>query len=86
MDEKNLLFSCEANAVRLERTIVRLWILLVLMLIMLVGTNTAWIYYENQFMDSETTMIEAEQDADSGGSNYLVNGDYGTSESQNNEN
>ena len=71
MDEKNLLFSCEANAARLERTIVRLWILLILMLIMLVGTNTAWIYYEKQFEDIATTVT---QELDSGaGGNAIIN-------------
>lgn len=83
MNEKQLLFEMEANSARLERTIVRLWVLLILMLIMLVGTNGAWIYYESQFMDVETTTIEAQQDGS--GTNMISGGDlnYGA-EGQNN--
>ena len=70
MNEKNVLFEAEANAARLERTISRLWVLLILMLLMLVGTNGAWIYYESQFMDVETTVT---QELTSDGGNAIIN-------------
>lgn len=35
-----------------ERTIKRLWIVIILLIILLVGTNFMWIYYENQFEDA----------------------------------
>lgn len=46
-----------ADMSRLERTIKRLWILLIIMLVMLVGTNIGWIMYESQFetVTSSTT-------------------------------
>lgn len=76
----------EGIMTRLERTIERLWILAIILIILLFGSNAGWIWYENQFEDKVTT-IEAEQDADNGGSNYVVNGNYGETESQdNNEN
>lgn len=70
----------ESMATRLERTIERLCLLIALLIILLVGSNIAWIYYENQFEDVSTT-IEAEQESGVG-SNYVVNGDYGKTESK----
>ena len=71
MDIKEVMFQAEANAARLERTIVRLWILLIIMLFMLIGTNFAWFYYESQFEDVSTTVTQ-ELDATDGG-NAMIN-------------
>lgn len=68
----------EADMSRLERTIHRLWILLLVMLILLVGSNVAWIVYENQFED---VSITAEQTADTG-NNYAIGGDYNGGEAE----
>lgn len=57
----------EGDMARQERTIKRLWILCILLIILLVGTNIAWIHYENQFMDE----ITVTQDSDTGTNNYL---------------
>ena len=48
---------------RLERIIKRLWIVVILLVILLVGTNVAWLIYESQF-DYFETSIEAEQDGE----------------------
>lgn len=78
----------EADMARQERTIKRLWILLLVMLVLLVGTNGAWIYYESQFVDESWTF---EANTDNGGT-AIANGDgevnyYGESESnQENQN
>lgn len=64
--------SCESNkpnvrqydidllSAMAERTIKRLWIIVLVLIIVLIGTNGAWLYYESQFQTVETT-IEAEQ-------------------------
>lgn len=52
-----------------ERTVKRLWITIILLLVLLFGSNAAWIYYESQF-EKETWTYETEQDTDNGGSNY----------------
>lgn len=68
----------EYDMARMERTIVRQWIAILLLIVCLIGSNLAWVIYENQFQD-----VVIEQDADTweGGSNYL-NGtgdfNYGT--------
>ena len=70
----------ESMKATLERTIRRLWILAIILIFLLFGTNAAWIYYESQWEVYSTT-VEAEQETDGGGSNYVVGGDvYGTTE------
>ena len=44
-----------------ERTIKRLWILIILLIVLLFGSNVAWILYESSFVDQVIT-----QTADSG--------------------
>ena len=60
-------FLHEGDMARAERTIKRLWILCILLIVLLVGTNIAWIRYESQFMDEVTVT----QDSDTGTNNYL---------------
>ena len=64
----------EADMARQERTIKRLWILLILLIVLLVGSNVAWIAYESQFTDEIVTEIDAEQETGEG-NNYVVGGD-----------
>ena len=73
----------ESAMARNERTVRRLWITIVLLIVMLVGTNGAWIWYESQFTDIVTT-IEAEQDGS--GVNIVSGGDldYGAESEGNN--
>lgn len=54
----------EGMMARAERTAKRLWITILLLIVLLVGTNAGWIWYEIQFEETTTT-IEAE--ADDGG-------------------
>ena len=75
-------YSIDAIASMAERTIKRLWILIIILVLLLFGTNAAWVYYESQF-ETITVSQEVEQDAESG-SNRFVGGDYyGTAESEN---
>jgi len=76
-DDKNVFL--ELMVAFQERTIRRLWILAILLIILLVGTNIGWIVYESQYQDVTVTQ-EVEQDADNG-SNSFVGGDvYGEAE------
>lgn len=61
----------ESTKATMERTIRRLWILVLVLVIMLVGTNAAWIYYESQWEVVETTSIT--QENDNGYNNYIGN-------------
>lgn len=76
----------EDDMARLERTIKRLWILTIILIVSLLGTNGAWLYYESQFEVVENTQvtqdIEATADSDSDIHLNTVGGDYYGSESE----
>ena len=71
-----------------ERNIKRLWIIILVLIVALIGTNLAWIIYENSFEEVITTTEEyydAEQDADGGGdNNSIINGGVINGEAENN--
>ena len=55
MDERMIpYFSHEGDMARMERANKRLWIVILVLIAVLLGTNGAWIYYENQFVDEIT--------------------------------
>jgi len=72
MDQKMIPYFChEGEMARAERTIKRLWILCILLIVLLVGTNVAWIHYENQWETAETVVT---QDIDTvNGGNASIN-------------
>lgn len=77
MDDSNMIpyIVHEADMARQERTIKRLWVLCILLVLMLVGTNGAWAWYENQFEEVvETTTQEVDQDIDTGNGDATVVG------------
>ena len=68
-----------------ERTIKRLWIVILVLIIALIGTNAGWLYYESQFEDVVTTEI-VQENAD-GYNNYIGNdGDIVNGETDNKDN
>lgn len=90
MDKNLTPYAVETAMACLERTIKRLWILCILLVVFLVGTNAAWIYYESQFEVVETLSQEVTQeiDGDGDGSNVFIGGDsYGETQAdgQNNK-
>lgn len=74
----------EADMARMERTVKRLWILLLVLIVLFVGSNLAWVYYEKQLEVVQETEIE--QDTDGGGNNYVIGGDFnGTAKDKSDE-
>ena len=65
----------ESAMARSERHSKRLWIVILVLIVALLGTNLAWIVYESQFEAAETWEQEVIQDADNGTNNF-VGGDY----------
>lgn len=63
----------ESDMVRMERTNRRVWILCIILIITLIGTNAGWIYYESQFIDYE---VEQEVDTGIGDAIVVGVGDY----------
>lgn len=59
----------ESILARMERTIKRMFVICIILIIVTVLSNLAWIYYENQFEDIVVT-----QDVDSGdGGDAIIN-------------
>lgn len=77
----------ESAMARFERSNKRLWIVILVLIISLLGTNAGWIYYESQWQVVEATEYQqdVEQETDDGGNNTFVGGDYyGSTENENN--
>lgn len=76
-------YAFEATLVSFEKTIKRLWIVVIVLILLLAGTNAAWIYYESQMEVVET---EITQEADGNGSNNYIGNDgdiiYGATDHQ----
>lgn len=70
MDNKAMIpyFAHEGEMVRMERVVKRLWITVILLIVLLVGTNAIWIIYENSFEDIVIT-----QDNEDGYNNFIGN-------------
>lgn len=82
--DNNQKYNLDIIAAMAERTIKRLWIVIILLVLLLFGTNAAWIYYESQWEVVETN-IESEQRSMTG-SNYVAGGDlYELPESENHD-
>lgn len=60
----------ESATARQERTIKRLWIICIILIISLLGTNAGWIWYENQWED----VVTVEQGAEWDKGNVILNG------------
>ena len=65
----------EGMMARAERTAKRLWITILLLIVLLVGTNAGWIWFESQFEYSQTTQ-EVTQESNHG-DNSFFGGDIG---------
>lgn len=85
MDNKDVPYIVhEGDMARMERSNKRLWIIVIMLILLLIASNTAWLMYESQFEDKVTYEQEVEQDASDGGNNQFIGGDYnGKAESEN---
>lgn len=50
----------ESAMTRAERNFKRMWILIIILLALFVGTNAAWIWYESQFEEIEIVQENAD--------------------------
>lgn len=77
-------FVHEADMARLERTNKRLFIVVLVLILSLIGTNCGWLYYESQLQVEQTT-VEQEVDTGEGDAVVVGIGDiYGEGEADSN--
>lgn len=80
-------FVHEGMMARQERTIKRLWIMCIILVVCLIGTNVGWLVYESQWETEETTTVEQEVDTGIGDANVVGIGDInGESKAESNQN
>ena len=74
MDETVMIpyFAHEGEMSRMERANKRLWVLIIILIVALLGTNAGWIVYESQFQTE--TVTETYQATADGNSNAVLNG------------
>ena len=76
----------EGTMARFERIIRRLWIVCIILILALLGTNAGWLIYQSQFETVESTSVEQDVNAmaDDGSDLNLttVGGDYYGSEGE----
>lgn len=79
MDDKIIPYiAFESVTSRQERTIKRLWVICIILIMALLITNGLWLYWESQFEYYEVTQeIEASSDDYSDLNLTTVGGDYG---------
>ena len=83
MDDRGVPYIVhESILARTERTIKRLWILIIILVIALLGTNIAWLYYESQW---ETVVVTQETAADRNGTAIIYDGVHINGESEAND-
>ena len=58
----------------MERVNKRLWITLIILIFLLVGSNIGWMIYENSFEEITTEEYEILQDAERGNNNSIITG------------
>ena len=61
----------EASMARMERQAKRLWITILVLIFLLVGTNGAWLWWNNQWETVESWEITQENEG--GNNNYIGN-------------
>lgn len=61
----------EGDMARQERTIKRLWILCIVLVVLLAGSNAFWFYYESQFEEVVETTQEVTQENSDGVNNFV---------------
>lgn len=85
MDNKDVPYIVhEGDMARMERSNRRLWIIVLVLIVLLVGSNIAWLCYENS-MEDVTTTNEVTQELDTnGGGDAMINGDVSIGKSKEN--
>ena len=73
MEMQNVTYlAFESSQARLERINTKLWVVIIILVVALIGSNAGWIYYENQFEDVVTNTQTVTQEATSDGDSDII--------------
>ena len=84
-EKKNLYFGYECALYRMDRMNRRLWILCIMLAVLLVGSNVAWLHYEKQFA-TETMTVSQDITGDSFANTGIGDINYGEDKANGNNN
>lgn len=72
MDNERVIpyIAFESTTSQMERTIKRLWVIILVLIFLLVGSNIAWLIYESQYEYYTTSVTQENAD---GYNNYIGN-------------
>lgn len=73
MEDSNIRYAVDSFLMLQEKTIRRQWITIILLILIAVGSNMAWLYRESQFTDEVVTTQEITQDLDAEGGDAIIN-------------
>lgn len=83
MDNKDVPYIVhEGDMARMERINKRLWIVVIMLILLLIASNTVWLMYESQFTDEKTTEVTQELDTGGGGDAIINDGVHINGESE----
>jgi hypothetical protein len=88
-EEKDVPFSAyESVQARAEERFKKMWVTIIILILLLVGSNFGWLIYESQYQDVVTTTQTVSQNTSEGGanSNYFYGGEDGNTGSNDNNN
>lgn len=90
-ENSNVRYAIDSFIMLQEKTIRRQWITIILLILIAVGSNMAWLYHESQFADEVTTTQEITQDLDAEGGDAIINDGVhingeGATDGENNDN
>lgn len=69
----NVRYAIDSFIMLQEKTIRRQWITIILLILIAVGSNMAWLYHESQFTDEVITTQEITQDLEADGGDAIIN-------------
>ena len=76
----------EGAMARADRTIKRLWICILMLIVLLVVSNACWIWYESQFEQVTETTTTGSVTQDRGNNTYIGGDNNGSADNQNKAN
>ena len=86
--DRTLYMMWESSQARVERTNIRQFVIILVLILALIGTNAGWIYWESQWQYVDTTTVTQDLDASDGGNAIINDGVHinGKSETDSNNN
>lgn len=85
-EDNNIRFIVESALAKQEKANLRLWIICLVLIVALLGTNAGWIYWESQWQYVDTTTVTQDLDTSDSGNAIINDGVHINGKSETNSN